>query len=308
MIVEFLHRHRHLYSIERMRQVLNEHEYNICPATYYRYRDRGFGPTHADLEDAYAANRLYDLWKKNRRVYGRRKLWHAARRSGWDIGRDQVQRLMNIVGITGVLRKKTRCTTVRNNGDPRFADRIKRAWKDATHPNQWWVADFTYVYTSQGWVYASFVEDVYTREILGVVVDSIRDNTLVTRALEQALAIRKRQDPSFQSAGVIHHSDAGSQYTSSDLRELLLRHGMDGSIGTVGDAYDNGLMESAIGLYKSEMIDFDAATWRNIQDVETSTIDWVHWYNTHRLHSSIGNIPPAEKYTNHFQLSALEAA
>ena len=122
---------------------------------------------------------------------------------------------------------------------------------------------------------------------------------MVIRALRQALSLRQRQDPYFESAGVIDHSDAGSQYTSTDLRRLLAVHQMDGSIGTVGDAYDNGLMESTIGLYKSELIDFKAGTWTDWGEVERATAGWVHWYNHQRLHSSIGHIPPTEHYTNY---------
>ncbi|MBC3186986.1 IS3 family transposase, partial [Corynebacterium sp. zg-331] len=119
--MEFLHAHRHLYSIERMYQVLNEHQYQISPATYYRYQARNFGPTDAELDQAYEANRLYDLWVANRRVYGRRKLWKAAKRAGWDIGREKVNRLMSLLGISGVLRHKSTRTTVTNPNNPRFA-------------------------------------------------------------------------------------------------------------------------------------------------------------------------------------------
>lgn len=150
--------------------------------------------------------------------------------------------------------------------------------------------------TSQGFVYVSFVADVYTREILGFVVDRRPTKSLVIKALRQALALRKRHNPRFSSAGVIHHSDAGSQYTSTDLQTLLKTHAMEGSIGTVGDAYDNGLMESAIGLFKAEVIDYEATTWANWKEVEFATTQWVTWYNRERLHSSIGYLTPVEKY------------
>ncbi|SES36154.1 DDE-type integrase/transposase/recombinase [Corynebacterium cystitidis] len=188
-----------------MRQVLQEHEYSISPATYYRYQQRGFGPTQAELEDAYAAHRLYKLWVDNKRVYGKLKLWEEAKRQGWIIGRDQVRRLMNILGITGVSRRKTIRTTISNPAAERIADRIKRAWKEATHPDQWWVADFTYMPTACSFSYVAFVEDVYTRELLAFVVDDRPDRWLVIRALKQAVAHRRRQDPTFDTAGVIHH-------------------------------------------------------------------------------------------------------
>ena len=191
--------------------MLNEHEYAISPATFYRFQARGFGPTPAELDEAYAAHRLWKLWRANRRVYGRRKLWKAAHRAGWEIGRDQVERLMKLLVITGVLRRKTTRTTVVDPTAERFPDRIQRAWSQARRPDQCWVADFTYVRTSCGFSYVTFVTDVFTREILAYVVDTHATKSLVIRALRQALALRRRQDPSFESAGVIHHSDAGSQ-------------------------------------------------------------------------------------------------
>lgn len=127
------------------------------------------------------------------------------------------------------------------------------------------------MHASCGFSYVAFVTDVFTREILAYVVDTRATTSLDIRALRQALALRQRQDPHFESAGVIHHSDADSQYTSTDLRRLLAVHQMDGSIGTVGDAYDNGLMESTIGLYKSELIDFEAETWADWGEVERAT-------------------------------------
>ncbi|QPK80104.1 IS3 family transposase [Corynebacterium lizhenjunii] len=294
IVVEFLHAHRHLYSIERMCQVLNEHQYQISPATYYRYQARNFGPTDAELDEAYEANRLYDLWVANRRVYGRRKLWKAAKRAGWDIGRGKVNRLMTLLGISGVLRRKSTRTTVANPNNPRFADHCKRAWESVERPDQWWVADFTYVYTKQGFCYVAFVTDVYSRRILGYSVAESKTTEFILSALRQAISLRSREDPNFSPVGVIHHSDAGSQYTSAELRGLIAREGMTGSIGTVGDAYDNGLMESTIGLYKSEEIDFEGRKWSNWQEVEAATASWVSWYNTERLHGSIDYIPPKE--------------
>ena len=183
--------------------MLNEHEYAISPATFYRFQARGFGPSPAELDEVYTAHRLFELWRANRRVYGRRKLWKTAHRAGWNIGRDQVQRLMNILGIAGVLRRKTTRTTVADPTAERFPDRIQRAWSQAQRPDQWWVADFTYVHTSCGFSYVAFVTDVFTREILAYVVDTRATKSLVIRAL------RQRQDPYFESAGVIHHLRCG---------------------------------------------------------------------------------------------------
>ena len=284
--------------------MLREHAYAISPATYYRYAKRKLKPTTAELDDAYDAHRLWKLWVKNRRVYGRRKLWKTAQRQGWRIGRDHVDRLMRILGIRGVSRRKTIRTTQPNPNNPRYADLCKRAWDSVSAPNQWWVADFTYVYTRQGFCYVAFVTDVYSRRILGYTVSKTKHSEFVVDALRQALSMRARHDANFDPVGIIHHSDAGSQYTSAQLRGIINEYGLEGSIGTVGDAYDNGLMESTIGLYKSEEIDFAPyRTFESWREVETATADWVWWYNNQRLHSSIGYLPPTEYedcyYYNH---------
>ena len=198
-------------------------------------------------------------------------------------------------------RRKTLRTTICDGAAARFPDRIQRAWQDALRPNQWWVADFTYIHTACGFSYASFVTDVYTREILGFVVGTRPTKELVIKALRQALALRRRQDVVFSPIGVIHHSDAGSQYTSTDLQAMLKLQQMEGSIGTVGDAYDNALMESTIGLFKAEIIDFGGAAWNDWREVEYATTQWVTWYNSRRLHSSIGYLTPVEKYEDFMQ-------
>lgn len=255
-------------------------------------------------------NRLFVLWEANRRVHGRRKLHKAARRAGWDIGRDRVHRLMKLLGIQGVCRRKTVRTTVADPNNLRFAHLCKRAWGSVTAPNRWWVADFTYVYTQQGFCYVAFVTDVYSRKILGFKVSTTKTTPLVTAVVDQALATRRRHEPGFNPVGIIHHWDAGSQYTSADFREAIEPSQLTGSIGTVGDAYDNGLMESTIGLYKSEEIDIPGRKFTNWFEVEKATADWVGWYNAHRLHSSIGYLPSdeyeAEYNTSH--ASGIQAA
>lgn len=252
------------------------------------------------MNDVYAAHRLYQLWVDNRCVYGRRKLWKAAQRSGWDIGRDKVDRLMRILGIEGITRRRRVRTTITNPKTPRFNDLVKRAWKNIDRPDQCWVADFTYVFTTSGVCYTAFITDVYTREILSFITDTKAKSHLVIRALQQAIRVTRRRDRDFSTVGVIHHSDAGCQYTSQDLRNMLEEYNMNRSIGTVGDAYDNGLMESTIGLYKTELIyKKDKHCWHNWETVEAATADWVNWYNNHRLHSSIKTIPPLEYRATH---------
>jgi putative transposase len=278
--------------------VLTEHGITIAPSTYYA---RVKAPVSAaELADAYAATILVDLYRLHRGLYGVRKLWHTARRAGHPWGRDQVGRLMAIAGIDGVRRgRRTTATTRRDAAAPRHPDLIDRAWATPSRPDQWWVADFTYVWTLAGFVYVSFVTDVCSRRILGWRVSTSKTTPLVSSALEQALFTRRRGNAAFTATGLIHHSDAGSQYTSLAFSEALLEAGIAGSIGSVGDALDNALMESTIGLYKTELIDRQRSwTGRNV--VERETAAWVHWFNTERLHSALNYRPPVE-FEDHYR-------
>ncbi len=246
--------------------------------------------------DAHMANTALDLWRANRGVYGADKLAVAMRRAGHDVGRDQVARLMRIVAIEGVRRGKHRTTTTKS--DPtavRHPDLIKRAWATPTRPDQWWVADFTYVWTLAGFAYTSFVTDVCSRRILGWRVSMSKATPLVMAALEQALFTRRRHNARFTSKGLVFHSDAGSQYTAITFTDALHEAGIAPSIGTVGDALDNALMESTIGLYKTELIDHDRRrSWAGAAELERETASWVHWYNTERIHHSIAKMSPVE--------------
>jgi putative transposase len=266
----------------------------IAPSTYYaRVAQR---VSRSEWDDAHMANTALDVWRANRSVYGAEKLWVAMRRAGHDVGRDQVARLMGIVGIEGVRRGKHKTrTTVGDTTAPRHPDLINRAWATPERADQWWAADYTYVWTLAGFVYVSFVTDVFSRRILGWRVSSSKTTPLVLSALEQALFTRRRGDVAFTSTGMVFHSDAGSQYTSIAFTEALIDAGIAGSIGSVGDALDNALMESTIGLYKTELIDFDhRRSWSGRAEVERETAEWVHWFNTTRIHHSIGKLPPIE--------------
>lgn len=295
MIIAYIHSHKSRFGVEPICRVLSEHGVQIAPSTYYSWLK---SPYSEDVwHEAHVANRVYDLWKKNKCVYGVRKLWHTARRTGLDLGCDQVGRLMRICGVQGVRRGiHTTVTTTREERAPRHPDLVKRGWKTPTRPDAMWVADFTYVWTSCGFVYVSFVTDVYSRRILGWKCSLEKTTPLVTGALRQAVATRKRKDMSFTGQGLVHHSDAGSPYTSLAFTEELHAAGIAGSIGTVGDALDNALMESTIGLYKTELIHPGAAkrNWSGLREVERETAEWVRWYNAERLHSSIDYHPPVE--------------
>lgn len=293
MIVAYIDSYKERFGVEPICAVLTEHGITIAPSTYHAHKAVPVSP--AALEDAYTANALYTLWQQNWGVYGARKLWHAARKIGIDVGRDQVARLMKLAGIRGITRgRHTTRTTVRDDIAARHPDLVKRAWHAPTRTDELWVADFSYVWTLSGFVYVAFVVDVFSRRVLGWRVSTSKETFLVTDALHQALATRKVSESHWDATGLIHHSDAGSQYTSIAFTAELLEHGMAGSIGTVGDALDNALCESTIGLFKTEAIDDGGPTWADRRAVEWQVARWVSWYNETRLHSSIGYLPPIE--------------
>jgi putative transposase len=272
----------------------------IAPSTYYARRQARL--TDAEMDGAYLANQLRSLWQDNWGVYGARKLWHAARRAGHDLGRDQVARLMRLAGIAGTVRGRHRTmTTQRDQTAPRHPDLVKRGWHAPTGLDQLWVADFSYVWTLAGFVYVAFVVDVFSRRILGWRVTTTKHTGMVTDALRQALQVRRRAQDAWVAPGLIHHFDAGSQYVSVAFTAELLAAGIAGSIGTVGDALDNALCESTIGLFKTEAINLTGPAWADRRDVEWQVARWAHWYNTDRLHSSIGHLPPIEFEQHHRQ-------
>jgi putative transposase len=304
VIVAYIDSYRGRFGVEPICAVLTEHGITIAPSTYYALR--ACPVTAAALQEAYLVNALVTLHQQNWGVYGARKLGLAARRAGIDIGRDQTARLMRVGGIRGVVRgRHTTRTTWRDRTAPRHPDLVQRAWHGPTGVDQLWVADFSYVWTLAGFVYVAFVVDVYSRRILGWRVSGSKQTPLVTDALHQALTTRRIAESRWQSTGLVHHSDAGSQYTSVAFTAELLEHGMAGSIGTVGDALDNALCESTIGLFKTEAIHDGGPTWTDRRAVEWQVASWVHWYNHDRLHSSIGHQPPIEFEQHHRQATTV---
>jgi len=300
VIVAYIDAYKARFGVEPICGVLTEHGITIAPSTYHAHKAIPISP--AALEEAYLANALYTLWAQNWGVYGVRKLHHAARRAGIEIGRDQVGRLMGIAGIRGVTRgRHTTITTRRDDTAARHPDLVRRDWAAPRGPDELWVADFSYVWTLVGFVYVAFVVDVFSRRILGWRVSTSKQTHLVTDALHQALTTRRVTQSGWDATGLIHHSDAGSQYTSVAFTAELLTHGLAGSIGTVGDALDNALCESTIGLFKTEAIHDGGPAWADRRAVEWQVARWVHWYNHQRLHSSIGNVPPVEFEHTHRQ-------
>ena len=260
----------------------------VASSTYYAARDRR--PSARTQRDAELVPRLVELWKANYEVYGSRKLWKAARRSGIDIGRDQTARLMRQAGIQGARRSKRVRTTRRDRSAGRHPDLVNRQFA-ASEPNRLWVTDLTFVATWAGVAYACFIVDVFSRMIVGWRVAGHMRTAMVLDAIEMARWTRGHRHDDLRC-----HSDAGSQFTSIRYGERLAEIGAAPSIGTVGDSYDNALAETAIGYYKAELIRGPARTgpWKTIEEVELATHGWVHWHNTQRLHGYLGDLPPAE--------------
>jgi len=271
----FVHDYKGRFGVEPICAVLSEHGMTIAPGTYYKWLSCPVRP--AELDEAYLVNEIIDLYRHNKCVYGVRKMWHAAKRAGLALGRDQVGRLMRIAGVQGVRRGAHHvATTIRDRGAARHPDLVKRAWKAPNRPDAIWAADFTYVWSACGFVYVSFITDVYSRRILGWKASMSKTTNLVSAALAQALSTRRRASSEFTAKGLIHHSDAGSQYTALAFTEELAEAGIAGSIGTVGDALDNALMESTIGLYKTELIKPYSVSrnWGGLREVERETAEW----------------------------------
>ncbi|MCY0955347.1 IS3 family transposase, partial [Streptomyces sp. H27-S2] len=232
------------------------------------------------------------VFTTNYRVYGARKIWRELSRQGHDVARCTVERLMRELGITGAVRGKRVVTTIPGGQAERAPDLVDRNFV-ATAPNRCWVADFTHITTWAGVVYAAFVVDTFSRRIVGWSAATSKETRLVLDALEMALWQRDRDGFPHQRGELIHHSDAGSQYTSFRLAEHLDAAGIAASIGSVGDAYDNALMESTIGLFKTGLIK-PGRPWKTLSQVELATAEWVDWYCHRRLHGEIGHIPPVE--------------
>lgn len=243
------------------------------------------------------------LHTENYGVYGARKIWHAMRREGWQIGRDQIARLMRKAGLTGVIRGRKPRTTIPAREPDLRPDLVQRRFV-ADRPNRLWVADITYVRTTAGFCYTAFVTDVFSRKIVGWSTRStMRTEDLPLEALEHALVSAKDR----ALDGLIHHSDRGSQYVSIRYSERLAHAGVTASVGTVGDSYDNALAEAVNGLYKAELIHARPA-WPTTTEVEFQTMNWVTWWNTQRLHEALDYATPAEVETAYYQSHAAEAA
>jgi putative transposase len=268
--------------------VLTEFGIKIAPSTYYAARSRP--KSRREIEDEELMAEIRRVYDENYRVYGARKMWRQLRREGVTVGRGRTERLMRRLGIAGAVRGKTVRTTIADPDGVRAADLVKRQFM-AGAPNRLWVADFTYVATWAGTVYTAFAIDVFSRKIVGWSCSMSKETDLVLDSIDMGLHQRDYQTDGEDK--LIHHSDAGSQYTSFRFTRHLIDSGIDASIGTVGDALDNALAESTIGLYKTELIK-PQGPWHNKNEVEIATAAWVEWYNNRRLHEACGYRPPTE--------------
>ena len=291
----FIDDHRDAYGVEPICKVLP-----IAPSTYYLHAARQADPAKVPARvqrDEHLCTAIQRVWDENRRVYGVRKVWRQLQRESTVVARCTVARLMHKLGLRGVIRGKGVKTTISDKAAPCPLDRVNRQFR-AARPNALWVSDFTYVSTWQGFVYVAFVIDVFARRIVGWKVSSSARTDFVLDALEQALHARRRKGDDT----LIHHSDRGVQYVSIRYTERLAEAGIEPSIGSVGDSYDNALAETINGLYKAEVI--HRQSWRHREAVEMATLDWVHWFNHQRLLGPIGNIPPAEAEAAYYRQQA----
>jgi transposase InsO family protein len=285
-MIAFMDKHRGTYGVEPICRVLP-----IAPSTYRRHEAQRRDPARLSARarrDEDLKPEILRVFAGNFGVYGVRKVWRQMKREGFDVARCTVERLMRDLGLQGVIRGKPVRTTIRDKAAPCPLDHVNRQFH-APAPNRLWVSDFTYVATWAGFVYVAFVIDVYARYIVGWRVSRTAHAGFVLDALEQALHDRRP----IQDRSLVHHSDRGSQYVSIRYTERLAEAGIEPSVGSVGDSYDNALAETINGLYKAEVI-HRRGPWRNCEAVEYATLEWVDWFNNRRLLEPIGNIPPAE--------------
>ena len=295
--MKFIEAHKGRFGVAPICRVLCEHGCTIAPSTYYDAKSRA--PSKRSLRDDELKVEIARVHAENYGVYGPRKVWLQLNREGIEVARCTVERLMGSLGLQGIRRGKAWKTTIADPAAVRPLDLVQRRFNPAG-PSALWVADFTYVASWAGVVYVAFVIDAYARRILGWRAAMSMRTQLVLDALEQAVWVRRREGITAGLAGLIHHTDAGSQYTSIALTERLAEIGIAPSIGTVGDAYDNALAETVIGLYKTELINPNRP-WKTVEQVEIATLRYVDWFNSNRLYEENGDIPPVELEQAHYR-------
>ena len=293
-MIAFIDDHRAVYGVEPICKVLP-----IAPSTYYDHAAKRADPGKLSARaqrDMALKPQIARVFAENFEVYGERNVWRQMVREGVPVARCTVERLMADLGLQGAVRGKPIRTTLQDKAAPCPLDHVNRQFHSPA-PNMLWLSDFTYVSTWSGFVYVAFVIDAYARRIVGWRVSRTAHANFVLDALEQALYERR---PAHRG-GLVHHSDRGSQYVGIRYTERLAEAGIEPSVGSVGDSYDNALAETINGLYKTEVI-HRRGPWRNFQAVEVATLTWVDWFNNRRLLEPIGNIPPAEAEERYYAM------
>ena len=289
----FIDEYRVEFGVEPICRVLP-----IAPSTYFAHAQRLANPAKAPprvRRDDELCKAIRRIFEENFQVYGARKIWQQKKREGQGVARCTVERLMKRLGLQGAIRGKPVKTTVSDRKSPCPLDKVNRNFQ-APRPNRLWVSDFTYVSTWTGFVYVAFIIDAFARYIVGWRVSRTAHAGFVLDALEQALHQRRPK----KGTGLVHHSDRGSQYVSIKYTGRLLDAGLEPSVGSVGDSYDNALAETINGLYKTEVI-HRRGPWRSLETVEFATLEWVDWFNNRRIFEPIGNMPPAEAEARYYR-------
>jgi putative transposase len=292
-VTAYIEAHRDQFGVGPICRVLSDAGVPAAASTYYAARARP--PSARSVHDGQLAAEIKRVWKDSDEIYGARKVWLQLRREGIPAARCTVGRLMRQRGLRGVRRGRRTRTTIPAAAASQPPDLVKRNFH-APAPNRLWVVDITYVpIWSGGFAYVAFVIDAFSRMITGWKAAGHMRTSLALDALEMAVSARLRAGQ--QVAGVIHHSDHGSQYLAIRYTARLAQAGAIASAGTAGDSYDNALAETIIGLYKAELI-HRRGPWKTLAGLEAATAWWVSWFNHRRLYGPLGDIPPAEYEQN----------
>jgi putative transposase len=290
VIVDYIDAHRSQFGVEPIC-----HELQVAPSTYYAAKARA--PSARSVSDAETTAVVEKVHAANYGVYGARKIHAELNRQGYRVARCTVERLMRAAGLRGITRAKGPRTTVPGAGPDTRPDLVQRQFS-AIAPNQLWVADITYCRTFSGWVYASFVTDVYSRRVVGWQLSKSLRTDLALDALEMGIWTRAREG--HDVSGLRHHSDKGVQYLAVRYTQRLAEAGAVASVGSTGDSYDNALAEAFNSLFKAELVR-NRGPWKNIDDLEIAVAEYVDWFNHRRLHGEIELTPPAEHEDNHYR-------
>lgn len=294
-MIKYIDMYKQHFGVESICRTLGKTEGGFITSRGYRaYKTRAL--SDRALRDSVLMSEIKRLHAENYGVYGVRKMWHLMRREGWNVGRDQVLRLMRKAETKGAVRGRKPVTTVKSKTVDTRPDLVDRNFK-APAPNLLWVADITYVRTTSGFCYTAFITDVFSRKIVGWATrTTLRTDALPLEALEHALMAAKGEALN----NLVHHSDRGSQYVSIRYTERLAEAGVNASVGSTGDSYDNALAETVNGLYKTELI-YARPVWPSVTEVEFQTMNWVYWWNTKRLHEALIYQTPEEAEKQYYK-------